>query len=111
MMPTRPSKEDIESAIGTALLANPKHLGIQQAPLKPEHLPDCQWVVVNAREYADIRKWGRDVLDIETGGERFHGDILCHYQGAWVVARRLVPVGTVFFVGQDGEVSSLHVKR
>jgi hypothetical protein len=47
----------------------------------------------NARDYADVRKWGRDILDIETQAVLLKTGLLAHLWGAQILVSRRVPVG------------------
>ena len=53
-------------------------------------------VYMNARDYADIRKFGRDILDIETQATLRKTGLMGVLYGAQIVVSRLVPVGTVY---------------
>ena len=53
-------------------------------------------VYMNARDYADLRKFGRDVLDIETQASLLKTGLMATLWGAQIVVSRLVPVGTVY---------------
>lgn len=53
-------------------------------------------VYLNARDYSDLRKFGRDVLDIETQATLLKTGLMATLWGAQVVISRLVPVGTVY---------------
>lgn len=53
-------------------------------------------VYMNARDYADIRKFGRDILDIETQATLLKTGLMGVIYGAQIVVSRLVPVGTVY---------------
>jgi len=53
-------------------------------------------VYMNARDYADIRKFGRDILDIETQAVLLKTGLMGVIYGAQIVVSRLVPVGTVY---------------
>jgi hypothetical protein len=53
-------------------------------------------VYMNARDYADIRKFGRDILDIESQGTLLKTGLMGVIYGAQIVVSRLVPVGTVY---------------
>jgi len=53
-------------------------------------------VFMNARDYADLRKFGRDILDIETQRELLKTGLMGTLWGAQVIVSRLVPVGTVY---------------
>ncbi len=53
-------------------------------------------VYMNARDYADLRKFGRDILDIETQATLLKTGLMATLWGAQVVTSRLVPVGTVY---------------
>lgn len=53
-------------------------------------------VYMNARDYADLRKFGRDILDIETQATLLKTGLMATMWGAQIVTSRLVPVGTVY---------------
>ena len=53
-------------------------------------------VYMNARDYADLRKFGRDILDIESQATLLKTGLMANLWGAQVVTSRLVPVGTVY---------------
>jgi len=53
-------------------------------------------VYMNARDYEDIRKFGRDILDIESQATLLKTGLQATLWGAQVITSRLVPVGTVY---------------
>lgn len=53
-------------------------------------------VFMNARDYADIRKFGRDILDIESQAVLLKTGLQATLWGAQVITSRLVPAGTVY---------------
>ena len=53
-------------------------------------------VYMNARDYSDIRKFGRDILDIESQATLLKTGLQAVLWGAQVITSRLVPVGTVY---------------
>lgn len=53
-------------------------------------------VYMNARDYADLRKFGRDILDIESQATLLKTGLQSVLWGAQVITSRLVPVGTVY---------------
>lgn len=53
-------------------------------------------VYMNARDYADIRKFGRDILDIESQAVLLKTGLQATLWGAQVIISRLVPAGTVY---------------
>jgi len=53
-------------------------------------------VYMNARDYADLRKFGRDILDIEAQATLLKTGLMATLWGAQVITSRLVPVGTVY---------------
>jgi hypothetical protein len=53
-------------------------------------------VYMNARDYADLRKFGRDILDIETQATLLKTGLMATLWGAQIIISRLVPVGTVY---------------
>jgi len=53
-------------------------------------------VYMNARDYADLRKFGRDILDIESQATLLKTGLMATLWGAQIITSRLVPVGTVY---------------
>lgn len=53
-------------------------------------------IYMNARDYADIRKFGRDILDIESQATLLKTGLMGTLYGAQIVVSRLVPAGTVY---------------
>lgn len=51
---------------------------------------------MNARDYADLRKFGRDILDIESQATLLKTGLMATLWGAQIIVSRLVPVGTVY---------------
>lgn len=54
-------------------------------------------VYMNARDYADLRKFGRDILDVESQQALLKTGLVAMMYGAQIVTSRLVPAGTVYF--------------
>jgi hypothetical protein len=53
-------------------------------------------VFMNARDYADIRKFGREILDIETQRTLLNTGLMASLWGAQIIVSRLVPQGFVY---------------
>lgn len=53
-------------------------------------------IFMNARDYVDIRKFGRDILDQETQREILNSGMMATLWGAQIITSRLVPQGTVY---------------
>lgn len=51
---------------------------------------------MNARDYTDLRKFGRDILDPETQRDLLKTGLMGTIYGAQIIVSRLVPVGTVY---------------
>lgn len=77
------------------------------APITPAVLADAYALIerhdlrvarvfMNARDYADIRKFGRDILDIESQAILLKTGLQATLWGAQIITSRLVPVGTVY---------------
>lgn len=77
------------------------------APLTPSDLADAfarierndlrvARVFANALDYSDIRKWGRDVLDIESQATLLKTGLMATLWGAQVIVSRRVPAGYVY---------------
>lgn len=77
------------------------------APLTPTDLADAfalierhdlrvARVFANALDYSDIRKWGRDVLDIESQATLLRTGLQATIWGAQVIVSRRVPTGYIY---------------
>jgi len=77
------------------------------APLTPADLADAfasierhdlrvARVFANAQDYSDIRKWGRDVLDIESQATLLKTGLMATVWGAQIIVSRRVPVGYLY---------------
>ena len=53
-------------------------------------------VFMNAQDYGDLRKFGRDILDPESQRELFKTGLMATIHGAQIIVSRLVPSGTVY---------------
>lgn len=51
---------------------------------------------MNARDYADIRKFGRDILDVESQAALLKTGLQSTLWGAQIITSRLVPTGVVY---------------
>jgi len=56
---------------------------------------------MNARDYSDIRKWGRDQLDPVTQRTLFNTGLQAMIWGAEIIVSRVVPVGTVYVCAEE----------
>lgn len=77
------------------------------APLTPSDLADAfasverhdlrvARVFCNALDYSDIRKWGRDVLDIESQATLLKTGLMATVWGAQIIVSRRVPAGYIY---------------
>jgi len=77
------------------------------APLTPTDLADAfskieqqdlrvARVFMNARDYSDVRKWGRDIYDPETQAVLLKTGLMGTVWGAQIIVSRIVPVGYVY---------------
>jgi len=57
-------------------------------------------VFLNAKDYADLRKWDRDTLDIETQAVLLKTGLMATLWGAKLVVSRVVTEGTVYVCGE-----------
>ena len=67
-------------------------------------------VYMNARDYADLRKFGRDILDIETQATLLKTGLMATLWGAQIVVSRLVPVGTVYVCAEPEHFGRIPVR-
>ena len=91
------------------------------APLTPSNLADAfalveRWdnrvarVFVNALDYADIRKWGRDVLDIETQATLLKTGLMATVWGAQIIVTRQVDAGYVYVLAEPEFIGRVPVR-
>jgi hypothetical protein len=91
------------------------------APLTPSNLADAfaqveKWdnrvarVFVNALDYADIRKWGRDVLDVETQGTLLKTGMMATIWGAQIIVTRQVDPGYMYVLAEPEFVGRIPVR-
>jgi hypothetical protein len=80
---------------------------LANAPLTPADLADAfasieqhdlrvARVFANALDYSDIRKWGRDVLDIESQATLLKTGLMATVWGAQIIVSRRVPAGYIY---------------
>ena len=53
-------------------------------------------IFMNARDYADLRKFGRDILDIESQAALLKTGLMGTLWGSQIIVSRLVPANTVY---------------
>lgn len=81
------------------------------APITPATLADAfadveKWdlrvarIFMNARDYTDIRKFGRDILDIESQATLLKTGLMAYLWGAQIIVSRIVPQGTVYICAE-----------
>lgn len=58
------------------------------------------YVFMNAKDYADIRKFDRDILDTKTQGELLRTGLMGTIWGAKFIISRIVPAGTIYVTGE-----------
>jgi hypothetical protein len=58
-------------------------------------------IFLNAKDYADLRKWDRDTLDIETQAILLKTGLMATLWGAKLIVSRIVPEGTVYVCGES----------
>ena len=101
------------AAVNTQISAN--------APLTPANLADAfaqveKWdnrvarVFVNALDYADIRKWSRDVLDIETQATLLKTGMMATVWGAQIIVTRQVEQGFLYVLAEPEFVGRMPVR-
>lgn len=81
------------------------------APISPDILSDAigeieQYgigvarIFMNAKDYADLRKLGRDTLDLQNQGVLFNTGVLATIWGIQIIVSRVVPAGVVYICGE-----------
>jgi hypothetical protein len=56
---------------------------------------------MNARDYSDIRKFGRDQLDPVTQKSLLATGLMANMWGAEIIVSRVVPIGTVYVATEE----------
>lgn len=67
-------------------------------------------VFMNAVDYADIRKFGRDVLDIESQAQLWKTGLMATGWNAQFIVSRLVPPGVVYLCCEPSEFGRMPVR-
>ena len=67
-------------------------------------------VYMNARDYADLRKFGRDILDIESQATLLKTGLMATLWGAPIIVSRLVPTGTVYVCAEPEHFGRIPVR-
>jgi len=67
-------------------------------------------IYMNARDYADIRKFGRDILDIESQGTLLKTGMMATLWGAKIIVSRLVPRGFVYICCEPEQFGRIPVR-
>ena len=91
------------------------------APINPAAFIDAfaeveQWdlrvarVFMNARDYADLRKWGRDILDIETQATLLKTGLMATLHGAQIIVTRIVEPGYVYVCAEPEFLGRIPVR-
>jgi len=65
-----------------------------------EHGLRAARIFINGRDYADLRKFDRDVIDQETMQALFRTGYIGKIYGCQVIRSRVVPLGTVYVCGE-----------
>jgi hypothetical protein len=91
------------------------------APISPSVLADAfaeierhdlrvARIYMNAVDYADIRKFGRDILDIESQATLLKTGLQATLWGAQIITSRLVPAGYVYVCGEPENFGRMPVR-
>lgn len=57
-------------------------------------------IFCNAKDYSDLRKWDRDVLDPDSQAQLLKTGVRSQVWNATIITSRVVPVGTVYVCGE-----------
>jgi hypothetical protein len=82
------------------------------SPLTPGDLADLyaeverkdirvELVLMNSTTYSDVRKWGRDILDIETDKENLKKGLMATIWGAYIMVTVKIPDGVVIAISEE----------
>lgn len=67
-------------------------------------------VFMNARDYADLRKWGRDILDTETQQTLLNTGLMANLHGAQIIVTRIVEPGYVYVCAEPEFLGRIPVR-
>jgi hypothetical protein len=67
-------------------------------------------IYMNAVDYADIRKFGRDILDIETQASLLKTGLMAVLWGAQIITSRLVPAGFAYVCCEPEQFGRIPVR-
>lgn len=67
-------------------------------------------VFMNARDFADLRKWGRDVLDIESQATLLKTGLMATLHGAQIIVTRIVEPGYVYVCAEPEFLGRIPVR-
>lgn len=91
------------------------------APVTPSAFIDAfaeieQWdnrvarVFMNARDFADLRKWGRDILDLESQATLLKTGLMATLHGAQIMISRIVEPGYVYICAEPEFLGRIPVR-
>jgi hypothetical protein len=58
-------------------------------------------VLMGPRTYSDVRKWGRDAINIETEKENLQKGLMAYVWGAYMMVNKCVPEGVVIVTSEE----------
>lgn len=67
-------------------------------------------VFMNARDFADLRKWGRDILDIESQATLLKTGLMATLHGAQIIVTRIVEPGYVYVCAEPEFLGRIPVR-
>lgn len=67
-------------------------------------------VFMNARDFADLRKWGRDVLDVESQATLLKTGLFATLHGAQIIVSRIVDAGYVYVCAEPEFMGRIPVR-
>lgn len=91
------------------------------APITPDVLADSfadierhdlrvARIFMNAKDYTDVRKFGRDILDVESQAALLATGLMANLWGAKIIVSRIVPVGQVYVLAEPEYVGRIPVR-
>lgn len=67
-------------------------------------------IFMNAKDFADLRKWGRDILDVETQQTLLRTGLMATLHGAQIICSRIVEAGTIYVCGEPEFLGRMPVR-
>jgi len=99
--------ESLENGINLVLVNNSPDKTVKDKQITPEIVRDAfakskaTHVYLNAKNYADLRAWYRDCLDLETQAVLLKKGLFARMDGVYIIVSKKIKVGELRFLNYD----------